>query len=649
MPQSMHEIVQALCDPVPTRRREALHMLENLPTDQVRRFSAYACDLQASTCRDLAAVLAHTRVPLLVDLLVDFAARPEEALREQALISLREVPAELMRERMKRLLEADDAPVRAGACDLLAQTDAQGARSDLVRTLDDPESVVVMAALGALERLAMPDTVKDIVRIVKHPDPVLRARAISVIDRITRIFRLPVSPIVSCLHEDPDPEVRSSAAVALGRHAPRGAEQVLLEAFGAEKTPAVKAAIAAAMGAYSSAPVMRELLRAKAREPDPAVVLQCRMALKKMPEELIVAELGRLLADNDSTVRMEAAAACGEFAFDATRAMLLQRLRDEDDELVVAAVVESLGHAGWPEAWPVVYEQVRRAPLIAYTAIDALAELLDHAHLEQFAALLDELEEPTLIEAVLKRLALYGRSNGLPSTMFDPMAKFIQGSSKLALLALQAIGCIADTGRVSAVARMMRMVNDREVSRAIARAAHAIAGQDLMVMYRELGPEKIDIMADIVSLLPEPGLGKEEVIGRIAMLAQTGKPDAVRCLQAIARLDPAGFAKVMSTAAPEIVEGMLAAWQGLSGTERKRTNLPFEHLFGSRRSRVRLMALTLLPVPGPDELLARTASLALTDEDEVVRRAARNLTRKMVEAEYGTTPPEQEQCAPTSA
>lgn len=633
MSMDMQNWLQALRNPVPTRRRDSLTQLENLAPDDIAAFAQQAQDVDVSIALDLCNVLSGATRQPLVNLLGAWAMRKHPGLREQALRALSVVPAAPRRQCLRRLLDAPEAKIRAEACRLLGEAGGQSSRNLLLDKLADPAPAVPFAALEALDRLQITDATQAIQRCLSHGSSSVRDRAIRALVTLARGRAFPTSTICKHLEEDASLEVKLAACWALEKRPSPEAQPLLLSVLENARDTSLRVAAATALVSYPQDAVIEQLMHATVNDATPAVALACGRTMRQMPEDLVIRVAHRLLPHAEPMVRMEAASMLSGLGYESVCQLLIERLDSEPDDVVRAALIEALGHVGRLEAWDPIYALVEKDPIVAYPAMDALAELMDHEHAEAFAAILSKREEVTLREAVLRRLAIYGRANGLPRGLFDRLKGFFScDDSKLALLALQAARHMHEEGDAVVVLQAIESLQDDAALEAAALTALHLADDSVFTLYQTGGPERLSALNEVLRRLDEIDDSAPQLLRQLALQAAKGTTGAQACLDATVRLSPESLLPVLEQAEPEAVEVLLGIWHELPSHLQRRAPVDLTRLLQSESALVRTKCLSIIEAPVADKVLFGITDLAITDSDPAVQERATDLLGKLLTA-----------------
>lgn len=218
------------------------------------------------------------------------------------------------------------------------------------------------ALLEDLELLAEADTLVSFDVLAKpllhDPDPYVRASAIRLLWECTDTDLVPI--FVALLEQDPDSQVRATAATALGQFIYLGeleeispallhqVEEHLLKAVNEQANEVqVRRRALEALGA-SSRPEVPDLIEAAYARPSPDWKVSALFAMGRSGDErwekLVLANLH---SSNDD-IRLEAIRAAGELELASARAPLLDALEDEEDADIRHEIVWALSKIGGP-------------------------------------------------------------------------------------------------------------------------------------------------------------------------------------------------------------------------------------------------------------------------------------------------------------
>ena len=241
-----------------------------------------------------------------------------------------------------------------------------------------------------LERLAAmaednPELDFDAVFMVALDDADATVRGFAIEGLWERQDRDVIPPLVRLVRDDPDPTVRSTAALALGRF-------VLLGEFGELRprdtvtvTDALRAVITdpaelsivrgralEALGA-SSQPSTRDLIQDAYDSGDDRMVVSALHAMGRSADNYWLPTLLNELQSADAELRYEAAGALGEIEDEEAVAYLAELIDDEDTEVQEAAI-QSLGRIGGDEARAALRERLTEEDARVRSAVEAALE-----------------------------------------------------------------------------------------------------------------------------------------------------------------------------------------------------------------------------------------------------------------------------------
>ena len=633
MSQVYYQAVRQLRQPAPTERREAVrHLEQEWPEAQLRGFARFARGLSAGVCVELCQALSHARSEPLLKLLTYYARREEAPLRRAGLSALEEVKGKARVPALLQLLESDVPETRKAACELLGSSGSLQPASQLLDQLEDPAPEVAVAALQALRRLGCQDCLPAVCELLDHDGKQVRKAAIELLVDLSDDRQFPAERVGRMALHDPSSSVRVTAAWALGKKPSASQQDRLLEIVRGEDTPKVRAAAAGALAAYPRDEVIATLVRVCGCEPNMAVTLKGRDSLSAMPDEQVLDVCRDLLRSDNEETRAEAALVLGGLNSSVARDSLLARLRTEPDPKTRAALVRALAGAGWEAAWDAVRRHVTDEPPVAHSAICALADLLDEDHVEDFVRLLDELEDVTLCEAGLRRLAAYARNRGLPASARPVLAMMLKSERRnLALLAAETAGWVGDRQMAKPLIDALKDSEDEEFVSVASRSVLKLYDGQVLEMLRDIDRADLVAVGSVLEHAESLGKGGIATCRGLARYAAKGYDGAAEALLSAARSEPGALLGALEGAHPKVARTIVRTWVQLPRHVRQGARIDWRQMVNSPSGPVRMLALDSLPPDADTELLPTIIAMAVEDEDGRVREVARQTAKRMVE------------------
>lgn len=330
------------------------------------------------------------------------AAREDEALAEVALGSLAAL-GPVAEERLEAAWSALDGDLRALACTVLARTGGARGGALLVRALDEPDPMLRAAAARALARRGEADAVGPLVR------------------------RLQLASEDGEVEEE---EERSALIEALVRIATQARESAalrqvtdLLASSFEGASEAVRLALARVLGSVGDTE-HASLMALLAQDPSAAVRRAAVAALAGVADAR-GAVLRLALADEAPPVRIEAAAALGGTADPEALADLERMLCDEDAEVRAAAVraiaelalgLASRGAEDWARVGELLGGALRCAGPVALAAVEAFERVAPALPLEPVREALAH-PDPEVVQSALACIRRHGRDAELAALL----------------------------------------------------------------------------------------------------------------------------------------------------------------------------------------------------------------------------------------
>ncbi|MBI2760710.1 MAG: HEAT repeat domain-containing protein [Chloroflexi bacterium] len=275
------------------------------------------------------------------------------------------------------------APVKSGRLSRLSNLDDDERRSlaSIWPSLPVERRRTVLEQLTALAE-DDPELDFDVVHLNALDDADAVVRRLGIEGLWEREGRDVIEPLMRLVRDDPDTEVRSAAAMALGRF-------VLLGEFGDlrprdqvrvtdtlravvtdyRETPDVRARALESVGA-SSQPWARELIEDAYGSGDDRMIAGALHAMGRSADTYWLPTLIQELQSGDPALRFEAAGALGAIEEEEAVPHLAEVLDDEDTEVQEAAI-QALGDIGGDEALSILRQRLNDADDRTRTALEA--------------------------------------------------------------------------------------------------------------------------------------------------------------------------------------------------------------------------------------------------------------------------------------
>lgn len=275
-----------------TEARETARLIASLESDEPRTREVATWSLGARGSEEA--------VEPLIERLADGDAR----VRGVAARALGKIGEERAFDAVARLLQDPDPRVRELAAQGLAEIEHEGRVAALTPMLDDPDVEVRSVTVAALGQLEKPGTVEALTRAALHdPDPHTRWMAIDALGKRGVGARAVVPALVRLLEEEPG--FAPFVAPALGEIGDERAVPALVAHVGAEDAE-VRESIVRALAAFAAEPTAVDGLLAALRDPEWQVRSAAAEALGQTRDRRAVAALLDALRDPVHQVRLHA-------------------------------------------------------------------------------------------------------------------------------------------------------------------------------------------------------------------------------------------------------------------------------------------------------------------------------------------------------
>lgn len=446
-------------------------------------------------------------------------------------------------------LRSEDKRVRRKAAEELGRVGGEKAVAALITALKDPDQMVAAAAalsLGELrDRRAVPalaavlkdmseevrgsaalalgrigerSTVALLLPLLKDAEVFPRASAVSALGCIGD--RQAVAQICTVLVQDPDPQVRTSAAEALGAIADISGRDGLIAAL-KDQSNYVRTAAAAALGQISSDTAIVSALIEALKDSDRMVRSAAAESLGRSRDERAVRPLIEALSDGDQFVRTSAAFSLGRLGSRQAVDPLIDTLQ-LDDNRVRARAVEALGAIGDPRAVDVIVGLLRDTNrFVKGNAITALGRIADRKAVDPLLISLSD-QDPQMRRAALDSLGRIGDERA-----FQPVSELLKKETDQNVRFV-ALATAAKLGRQQSIPMLIEAFSDR-AEELRHTAASALARLELDATFPAVleYASRLDLQSLAGAQTPFRIYFKEAA-GAIEMLVKTiGEQDAV--------------------------------------------------------------------------------------------------------------------------
>lgn len=633
MSDRIHHALEALLDPVGSRRREMLLEMEHgWGGEEQRQFCSVARRLEIGPRLDLCSALAAATTAPLIGLLGEYAASPDPALRTRAFEALENVPGPRRVLCLLGLLRQTDAAVLGPAIRLLGLSGDRSAGAKLLHVLGHQDPLVLTTTMVALRHLGCREAVPELLRLCDHRDTVVQLKSLETLVDLTADEPQALLPALHLITKGLEAGVRAKAAWVFGQRPAHQARTLLLQALAADSVDEVRAAAAKALGAYSDHEVV-EILLLHCAHAAPALTLACRWALEAL-EPHTVFTVCRSLADHDDLgLRLEIVASLGALTLPDAGPFLAQRLNTEPEPVIRAALVEALGNGAWPGAWNIVLARINDAPVVAFAAVAALGNLLDLSRLEAFVALIDPAIGVPVRDAILTRLMLFARSRPLPEALGARLAPLLdERNGRGAELAAEILGHLDGNAALGSLLHALGSGSDRPAAmveaccQAILRMIHHQLDELLEVAY----PDHLVALPQVIARMKSLGENGPLACLRLAELIHSGRAEVLAALDVATGIEPTALVQAIRLSHDDRVVPLLNAWRQLSAPARERSPLDMQGLLRSKAAAVRASALDALDHDLGEPYLTQMVDLAIADPDNQVRQRARAAARRVV-------------------
>ncbi len=473
-------------------------------------------------------VLAHLKRLVVVENIVAVTKSPDPEIRKAAAQTLAVFGSPLTVKPLVEMLNDPNIEVRAAALEGLAGPGGREAPPYLqevlpylVEGLKDPDPRIRQAAVNGLVKLGQ-WSLQAIEKVRKEGPPIARKEAERAFleicegfrkdlrensDRLIRRdmaryiselrYRKAASDLIDRLQNDPDPEVRTACAYALGNIQAKFALGPLQEVMENEKEEMpVRLAAAVALGQMGYEQGIQFLIE-QLKSSDEKIRSAAVEALRAIGKQAADA-LRKAAGSKDPLQRWGAVAALGETGDPKAVPILLRALRDEDEN-VRAIAAASLGKLRYRRAAP----QLVRALADKSERVQAHAEwALENIGKAAVPALLKGAQRPATRLRAFRVLGRLKDERAVP-VLIDGLK---DRNKEVRIIAAWALGEIGDRRAIQALQHALAD-KEPEVRREAAVALGKLGAEELL--QRHLAEEKNPLVRTAIRLSVEQLAGRQ--------------------------------------------------------------------------------------------------------------------------------------------
>lgn len=592
-------------------------------------FCKFAKDVDALSAIKLCPLLSLTTAKPCIELLIHYCQHSDNELSDKAFESLHKVDGHNAKRYIITLLNETKPQQCIKALELLCH---YGLSFDIVhiRRLLAAETVeLIEATLLSLnklnfkraERMGIADL---LLNSLQHPTHTIRSLAAE------QMRSLPLSSsalqhILEMLQREEDSSVRCQICGIFGEHFLKEAEQPLLAILNDDEAEAtMRKAAAESLANYPSTTIADGIVDAMTRNLTPELRRTCIQSLGSMPEEILLKSSERAMQSGERVTRIVGFELAGLLALPESEASFCNCWRKEKDDAVIISIIEVAGRAGFTTAWDLIYAELEKDELTAYTAIQALAAILTVDHISEFSAILEQEHENSIHEGVLSRLELWATDYPLPSNIALSIQHKLQHPYlNVSILAAKVSAYIKDTSLSLALLELLKPTTAPELTRVVSHSLleqHDGSLHSILCNY----PEQRQCFKLLIKEAPEI-CAEAQTIVYLATEAYHGPNWATTALTELAKRDLEPFCTILATSNEDYNMSLIDAWILSDFYQRIKHPLPLKHLLSVPQARVRMSALLRPPHIITSDILAHIIQCSLVDKNNDVRELARTI------------------------
>ncbi len=635
MSEQFEEIFNKLQYASPVKAKQILRELEANP-DELVQFCRQARRLSSIRSIALTKILSGMSSPEYLALLKDYANSNDEDLRDSAFKGLSKGNNTARKEVMLELLKSDNTTIRKKACESIGSEIDSEVETELTVLLGDHDVNVVCAALKVLGNSSNRNVLKHCEGLLGNIDVKVRVLALEILQNAEG-SQFPAGKIAACLENDDDDRVRIEACRILGEKATSKArvvfEKILNDKLNSDilRMQAVRA-----IGKIAPKVAARILFDTIIEDRFASrVVGECRKVLGRFNPAVLLELAENQFASEVVLRKFEAVRVLGMFTDRIIEKFLKERLYLENEQIVIAAIIDELAKFGVASIWDFVKKEActKGRPLVAYAAVQAASELLVPDKLDEFIEILRKYPERMIAEVVFKRLVVFGKDRGLPRELQDIIKLYMEGGIfTVNLFAIDAAGYVEDAVLVP---KMLDMISDYSEQELLNELTVSIINGVKGSMYNLLciaGNERLREVAAIITRISRSDIAGNlnKYFECLAEKAELLVPGARLCLTISASKFHQEFLSALKYVGDKELAYLLYIWSSLPHSIRESSSFDWSRALGNSRVAVRVSALRAMSGVDIENCIVDVADIAFADPRVEARNAARMALQSVI-------------------
>ena len=620
------------------KAKQILRDLEGDPTELVQ-FCRQARRLSPVRASALAHMLYGMTNPEFLLLLKDYVLDNDEGVSEAAFSVLSRCNNSARKEMMFELLEAPGKEIRKKACEVLGESlkggDDRDIEKHLLKMLDDEFAEVIITALKMLAGSKENSVIRKSEELLAHKNSDIRFLALGIVAN-SEEKNFPVAKVADILLYDEDDNNIVEACRLLAKKVPEKGRPYFVELLeNTENSNIIRQQAVLAIAQVKNKDVAKILFDMISHNDNSVgVMMECKKALGKFEPETVVKMCSHFFSSASVQEKLEYVSVLGSFSSSITQDFLFAELYKDHNQIVLAAILEQLSKLGVLDVWEFAEKAVydKENIILAYAAVQALSELLTPDRLDSFAGVLQAEPPVIIVEAILKRLYVFGRDRGLNVRFAKIVFPYLNSEyENIVFFAFKTAGHIAEAALVVEMLKLVDQYVGTEMMDVLVRCIMQGVDGSLHSLLVLSGDLYLRNLTAVLSRLDRDCAVEDlsDFFGYLARKAEAEVRGAQTCLTIGATLLSEDYVKSFLKVGEKELAFMLYTWSTLPHDMRVHTKIDWPMILANPKLAVRVAALRAMTDSDIENNIADVADIAFSDPKEEARQAAVFVLREL--------------------
>ena len=654
MKETLHKLLQSILSDDWNARIQSLAELMTLtdPTS-VGEFCDILDKKSELQCVYFCQFLGKTLFANGIDELIPFLSDERERVQQEAVWAFdRYVESEKIEEK-KKVVFLIHALQKAGekgkiyAAECLGKYSKQEGAPYLIEALKDPSREVRLSSIESLRQIGNLNAVPYIAQYTNDEDFHIRYAACFALGEFkARAFWGNILPLL----EDKKMSVRQAAVWTLARMHPKKSIKYIVHKLQTDPAPLVRIEAAKRLGKIQSHAVVSPLFTACTHDQDQNVKSAAHYALDTLETKTKLKIFIKNIKTNDPQMKVailhKIALTKTKKAFDV---IYKTYKRNEKEPQIQAACCECFGLLERKEALPILKEALLRNPVVAYSALRALAIILGDEEKHLIISLLSDeklgdVQKQVILQFILKKVS-DGRLYLDVALSELPKKLILSANVNTSYLAIRILAESHDFSAITTILEVSQKTKDQEHKKKCLNSIETILQDNPLPLLKFLHQKflsqelKNAIFLCLKTFHVEKKMNLSVVVGALHYYLACEKEEHVYIMSFISRTvkyTPEVLLQILyQTKWPDdVVEDLLFILDDIIEEGSPHNMLlnikPLEVLIHSEKEKHRLLGIRLLEKIGQSEAIPKLVQLYHDEKNERVRKYTKAAIRTIV-------------------